>query len=249
MKSQTLIFDLDDTLIQCNKYFREAIDQFSTQIQDWFPLVSLEEIKEKQLEIDVKSVEKYGLNSARFPESLVSTYVFYSKKYNRAAKESEVQRVRTIGQSVFQVEVQPLPHMYEALNELQEDGHQLYLFTGGDDANQKRKVHQLELHTYFGDRVFIFNHKNTDALRQVIEKINYDPSATWVIGNSLKTDIIPGLELGLNTIHIPAELEWNYNNKIETSVQNKEKLMTLKSLMEIPKFIRDHSCESDDIAL
>jgi putative hydrolase of the HAD superfamily len=246
MRSQTLIFDLDDTLIQCNKYFKEAINQFAIQIHEWFPKVSIEEIKEKQLEIDIKSVEKFGLNSARFPESLVSTYVFFSKKYDRVVKESEVQRIRTIGQSVFQVEVQPLPHMYEALNELQEDGHQLYLFTGGDDANQKRKVHQLELHTYFEDRVFIFNHKNTDALRQVIGKIKYDPNTTWVIGNSLKTDITPGLELGLNTIHIPAELEWNYNNKIETNVQYKGKLRTLKSLREIPKFIRDNCYESGE---
>ncbi|WML42404.1 HAD family hydrolase [Neobacillus sp. PS3-40] len=243
MKSQTLIFDLDDTLIQCNEYFREATNKFANQIHEWFPSVSIEEINEKQLEIDVKSVEENGLNSARFPESLVSTYVFFSERHNREVKESEVQRIRTIGQSVFQVEVQPLPHMYEALNELQEDGHQLYLFTGGDEANQNRKVHQLELFTYFEDRIFIFNYKNTDALKKVLDKIECDYDATWVIGNSLRTDILPGLELGLNTIHIPAELEWNYNNNIETNVQNNGKMRTLKSLRELPQFIRENSYE------
>jgi putative hydrolase of the HAD superfamily len=212
-------------------------------MHDWFPLESIEKINEKQREIDVKSVEKYGLNSARFPESLVSAYVFFSEKYNRAVKESEVQRIRTIGQSVFQVEVQPLPYMYEVLNELQEDGHELYLFTGGDEVNQNRKVHQLELFTYFQDRIFIFNHKNTDALRQVLEKIKCDHDATWVIGNSLKTDITPGLELGLNTIHIPAKLEWNYNNNIETNIHNNGKMRTLKSLRELPQFIRENSYE------
>ncbi|MEH7372039.1 uL15m family ribosomal protein, partial [Priestia megaterium] len=71
MQKQTLIFNLDDTLVHCNKYFRDTINAFVAQLQEWFENLTKEEIKQKQLEIDLKSIEKYGLHSSRFPESLV----------------------------------------------------------------------------------------------------------------------------------------------------------------------------------
>src|SRR4051794_22267452 len=97
MKSQTLIFDLDDTLIECNKYFRDATNQFAKQMNEWFPTVTEEEIKDKQMEIDIKSIEIYGLNSSRFPESFISTYKYYCEKKNREVMESEIERVRIMG--------------------------------------------------------------------------------------------------------------------------------------------------------
>ncbi|WP_409302510.1 HAD family hydrolase [Peribacillus sp. SCS-155] len=248
MNPQTLIFDLDDTLIECNKYFRDATNQFAEQMQIWFPDVSENDIKAKQLEIDIKSIEIHGLNSSRFPESFVSAYQHYCKQFKRETKESEMERVRSIGLQVFQIEVEAFPYMYEVLNELQEDGHELYLFTGGDEANQSRKIIQLELETYFGDRVFIVTHKNTEALRKVLKTIKCDLRSTWMIGNSLRTDISPALELGLNTIHIPSEIEWSYNNSLEANQPALGKAMTIPSLRELPQFIRDNSYESCDFA-
>ncbi|PLS18090.1 HAD family hydrolase [Bacillus sp. M6-12] len=244
MKPQTLIFDLDDTLIECNKYFRDATSEFAEQMHEWFPNVTKEEIKEKQLEIDIKSIEKYGLNSSRFPESLVNTYKYYCEKQGREVKDSEIESVRIIGLKVFQIEVQAFPYMYEVLNELREDGHHLYLFTGGDKANQSRKIIQLELETYFEDRVFISNHKNADALKKVLEKVKCSRESTWMIGNSLKTDISPALELGINTIHIPSDIEWSYNNKLDANVQQLGRIKTIKKLTDLPKFIRENSLES-----
>lgn len=241
MKRQTLILDLDDTLIHCNKYFRDAVNHFASQLQEWFPKLTKKEIKEKQLEIDIKSVEKHGLHSSRFPESLATTYKYFCEINNRATNEEEIERVRIIGQEVFQIEVQPFPSMYEVLQELQSEGHQLYLFTGGDEANQNRKIIQLELETYFEDRVFIFEHKNTEALKQVLDSINYDKKSTWMIGNSLKTDIQPAIELGINAVHIPAELEWTFNNSFEIDEDSTKNFYTLKTLKDVPRFIREHA--------
>ncbi|RFU70108.1 HAD family hydrolase [Peribacillus saganii] len=244
MNPQTLIFDLDDTLIECNKYFRDATNKFADQMHEWFPNVSKEQIKEKQLEIDIKSIEKYGLNSSRFPESLVNTYKYYCDSEGREEKDSEMESVRIIGLQVFQIEVQAFPYMYEVLNELKEDGHRLYLFTGGDEANQSRKIIQLELETYFEDRVFIANHKNADALRKVLETVECSRESTWMIGNSLKTDISPALELGINTVHIPSDIEWSYNNNLDANVQQLGRVKTIKKLTDLPRFIRENSFES-----
>lgn len=239
MNQQTLILDLDDTLIHCNKYFTQAKNEFVKNIKEWIKTPSDEEILQKQLEIDLKSVEIHGLVSEKFPESLVTTYIYFCHKYGKGIKANEIEQVRNIGQSVFETEVEPFPYMYDALNKLQEDGHQLYLFTGGDIKNQTRKILQLGLEAYFDNRVFISQHKNNKALQKVLNKIPSNKNSIWMIGNSLKTDIKPAIELGINAIHIPAEIEWSYNI-VDIDMEQKGTFAELPSLLDLPVFFREY---------
>lgn len=240
MNQQTLILDLDDTLIHCNKYFVESRKRFANVMKKWFTSVSKQEILEKQSEIDIKGVEKNGLHSSLYTQSLVATYRYFCRRFGRRLKGSEINQIDKIGQSVFQRKVKPFPYMYEILEILQEDGHQLYLFTGGDEENQRRKITQLGLTDYFEDRIFIFEHKNTDGLQQILNKINTDKKTIWMIGNSLKTDIKPAIELGINSIHIPAEIEWSYNI-VDIEIEPSGTFAQLKSLVHLPEFIREQA--------
>jgi putative hydrolase of the HAD superfamily len=239
MKQQTLILDLDDTLIHCNKYFAESKDHFVKQMQVWFPALDSETILQKQLEIDLKGVEKHGLHSSVYIDSLITTYQYFCIKNKRKIKTKEREQIRKIGKSVFERPVQPLPYMHEVLNQLQTDGHPLYLFTGGDHQNQRRKIRQLELEKYFEDRIFIYKHKNTDTLKEVLNKIKAEKKSTWMIGNSLKTDIKPAIELGINAIHIPSELEWSYNI-VDIEINPNGTLAELGTLLDLPDFLREY---------
>ncbi len=242
LESQTLIFDLDDTLVHCNKYFKNAVDEFVEQIQEWFDHLSKEEIRKRQIEIDIKSVKEHGLHSSRFPESLATTYMSFCTECDRNNEKEKLQIVKNIGKSVFQIEVQPFPDMYDVLNTLKDEGHSMYLFTGGDEPNQNRKIMQLELEEYFKNNVYIFEHKNADALRKVIEEIKITPKSTWMIGNSLRTDIQPAIDLEINAIHIPSDIEWAYNKKnLEIETEFKGKFIELKSLKDLPNYIRGHA--------
>ncbi|MEH7491350.1 HAD family hydrolase [Neobacillus niacini] len=240
MNQQTLILDLDDTLIHCNKYFEQAKNEFVKKIKEWIKTPSDEEIKQKQLEIDLKSVEIHGLLSEKFPESLVATYFYFCQKYGKGLKANEVAQVRNIGRSVFETDVEPFPYMYDVLNKLQEDGHQLHLFTGGDVKNQTRKIKQLGLEPYFEERVYISQHKNNKALKKVINKIPASKKSIWMIGNSLKTDIKPAIELGINAIHIPSEIEWSYNI-VDLEMEQKSTFAELPSLLDLPVFFREYA--------
>ncbi|MCL6570109.1 MAG: HAD family hydrolase [Bacillus sp. (in: Bacteria)] len=238
MNHQTLILDLDDTLIHCNKYFKESRNRFAKQMQKWFKLLSKEEIIEKQAEFDIGEVAQHGLHSSVYPHALVLTYQYFCGKCGREMKETEMNQIRTIGQSVFKKKVQPFPYMYKILNRLQKDGHHLHLFTGGDEANQYRKIEQLGLQDYFEKRIFIHEHKNTAALEKVLTKIKADKKNTWMIGNSLKTDIKPAMELGLNAIHIPAEIEWSYN-MVDFDIYQQASFTQLKSLVHLPAYLNE----------
>jgi putative hydrolase of the HAD superfamily len=242
MEKQNILFNLDDTLSYCNRYFNQVIDEFADQMTTWFNSITKEEIKQKQLQIDVEAISQHGLVSERFPESFVGSYIYFCDLTGREMKKDEIQYLRELGFKVFEIPVEPIPYMNETLKRLKEEGHELYLHTGGDEANQRKKIAQLELTTYFEHRIFISEHKDTTALSDILKTINADPKVTWMVGNSLRTDIVPALEMNIHAIYIPAENEWQYN-LVEVNVEHNSAFLTINSLQEVPDVIYKHTNE------
>jgi putative hydrolase of the HAD superfamily len=239
MKKQNILFNLDDTLSYCNRYFNLVIDEFTDQMMSWFDLITEEDIKQKQLQLDLAAISEHGLKSDRFPESFVGTYKYYCDLTEREKKNDEIQYLRELGFKVFEIPVEPIPYMNETLQRLKEEGHELYLHTGGDEANQRRKITQLELTTFFEHRIFISEHKDTTALSDILKTIKTDPNVTWMVGNSLRTDIVPALEMDIHAIYIPAESEWQYN-MVEVNIEHSSAFFTVESLQEVPDVIDKH---------
>lgn len=239
MQKQNIIFNLDDTLVYCNRYFNKVIGEFTDQMIIWFHSLTKEQIKQKQLEIDLESIDEHGLTSGRFPESFIGAYKYFCDLTGKEKVKQEIEFLRELGFKVFNIPVEPLPYMNETLQQLKEAGHELYLHTGGDEENQRRKITQFELSTYFEHRIFISEHKDTTALSDILKTIDADPKITWMVGNSLRTDIVPALELNINAIYIPAEVEWKYN-VVEVKVEPKAAFLTLHSLHDVPTAIHKH---------
>ncbi|MEH7276048.1 HAD family hydrolase [Neobacillus vireti] len=244
MLKQNILFNLDDTLSYCNRYFSLVIDEFAEQMMAWFDSSTEEEIKQKQLQLDVAAISEYGLKSERFPESFVGTYKYFCDLTGREKKEDEIQYLRRLGFKVFEIPVEPIPYMNETLQRLKKEGHELYLHTGGDEANQRRKISQLELTIFFEHRIFISEHKDTTALSDILKTIKADPNVTWMVGNSLRTDIVPALEMDIHAIYIPAESEWKYN-MVEVNVEHRSDFITVDSLQEVPDVI--YRCIQDQM--
>jgi putative hydrolase of the HAD superfamily len=236
MKKQNILFNLDDTLSYCNRYFNLVIDEFADQMMTWFDSITEKDIKQKQLQLDVAAISEHGLKSDRFPESFVGTYQYYCDLTGKEKNKDEIHYLRELGFKVFEIPVEPIPHMNETLQRLKENGHELYLHTGGDKANQRRKISQLELTTFFEHRIFISEHKDTTALSDILKTIKADPTVTWMVGNSLRTDIVPALELDIHAIYIPAEIEWQYN-MVDVNVDHNSAFITVNSLQEVPDVI------------
>jgi putative hydrolase of the HAD superfamily len=247
MQKQNILFNLDDTLSYCNRYFNLVINQFADQMMAWFDSIKAEDIKQKQLQLDVAAISEHGLKSDRFPESFVGTYQYYCDLVGREKKKDEIQYLRELGYKVFDIPVEPIPHMNETLQRLKEEGHELYLHTGGDEANQRRKITQLELTTFFEHRIFISEHKDTTALSDILKTIKADPDVTWMVGNSLRTDIVPALELDIHAIYIPAENEWQYN-MVEVNVDHNSVFLTVDSLQEVPDVIAKTYPRSNNVS-
>lgn len=242
MKPQTLIFDLDDTLIHCNKYFLEAIDTFADILLGWFgdEQFSADEIKDKQQEIDLAYVEREGFVPTHFPLSFIDTYQYFAKKSEHDVQDEE--RIRTLlelGMSVYEKEIESYPHMNETLKKLEQEGHVLCLYTGGDTLVQQKKIQKIGLEQFFKDRIYIEQHKNSEALARILERDKFDRHNTWMIGNSVRTDIVPALENGIHAIHIPAEKEWSFNI-VPVTIEPKGAYLAVKQLRDIPAAIEQY---------
>jgi putative hydrolase of the HAD superfamily len=241
MKKQTLLFDLDDTLIYCNKYFDFVIDQFADLMEMWFHSypIAIQEIKEKQAQIDLERVLTSGFAPDHFPQSFVDTYEFFADSTGREKLADEIERLLELGKGVYGHSIEPYPFMIETLSELEAEGHELHLYTGGEVTIQMRKVTEGGLQRFFGDRIHVARHKTIDFLEALIQKHGFDRTSTWMIGNSLRTDVTPALKAGIHTIYMPAVQEWSFNI-VDVDVEPQGAFLTLSSLREIPEAIRSY---------
>lgn len=243
MSKQTILFDLDDTLIHCNKYFDQVLDSFAGLMLRWFAdyRLTAEEVKQKQYEIDSAGVHALGFAAGHFPHSLVETYEYFSAQTGRPTAEHERAQLTTLGKSVYEFpEIEPYPNVTETLDALSERGHHLFLYTGGDPDIQTAKVTRMGLDAYFGDRLFVSAHKTTDVLESILSRQRFDRNHTWMIGNSIRTDVVPALETGINAIHIPAITEWQFNI-VDIHIKPRRAFLQLDRLLDVPPAIQRFS--------
>ncbi|WP_408635368.1 HAD family hydrolase [Paenibacillus selenitireducens] len=239
---QQIMFDLDDTLVYTNKYFYLIIEQFLDLMETWFHTydVTAKQFKQKQIEIDLARVSRDGFVSEHFPESFVDTYRYFSTLLGRTVHSSEENLLYKLGLSVYEQPVEPYPGMLETLTHLRDEGHQLYLYTGGEIVIQQRKIEAMKLHDFFDDRIYIRQHKNQEALEAILTDGKFDRTRTWMIGNSLRTDITPALTAGIRTIYIKQENEWKFNI-VDYKLGPDATMYTIKSLSEVPNVIAKHT--------
>lgn len=190
---------------------------------------------------------RLGFDPNHFPESFVETYDYFSDLTGRPKNSDEIARLTEIGRTVYGHSIEPYPGMKETLIQLETEGHELHLYTGGDRMIQMRKVTEADLERFFGSNIHVTRHKTDEYLEQLITEQQFERKSTWMIGNSLRTDVTPALKAGLNTIFMPALQEWIYN-QVDIDTEPQGAFLTLASLYEIPEAIRSYlSSTSSDM--
>lgn len=238
---QQIMFDLDDTLVYCNKYFNFILDQFADEMTTWYSPAGITRasIMEKQTEIDIARVHVQGFKSEHFPQSFIDTYRYFQSLTGRSPSPLEEEKLWKLGISVYEQEVEPYPMMEETLDALANRGHELHLYTGGDILIQNRKIELMKLERYFEDRIYVRQLKNTAALEQILTERGFDRGNTWMIGNSIRTDVLPALQCGINAVYLKQETEWTYN-VIPIDESPKGALLTLTALPQVPPAIHSY---------
>jgi len=196
-----LVFDADDTLWENNIYFERAFDEFC-EFLDHSKLTPVQ-IRDVLNEIELVNAKVHGYGSKNFGRNLQQAYKHLAE---REIRSGDLERIMGLAERILEQPVEVIEGVEETLAELAQR-HELTLFTKGHPEEQKMKVDRSGLGGYF-THTAIVKEKDAPAYQRLIEERRFDPAATWMIGNSPKSDINPALDAGLNAVLIPHPHTW-----------------------------------------
>jgi putative hydrolase of the HAD superfamily len=223
---QTLLFDADDTLWENNIYFERAIAAFISYLDH--RTHTPEEVRAhlNRVEHDTIAAHGYGLKS--FRRSLVACFEQLTDASVSAEKHACILR---FVQSIAEHAIETLPGVDATLAELAMR-HRCILVTKGDTVEQRDKLARSGLAPHFA-AVEVLPEKTAAAYRTLVANHCCDPSRTWMIGNSPKSDINPALAAGLHAVFLPHDFTWVLEDEAVTQPVPDQCLLELAAFADL----------------
>ena len=151
-----------------------------------------------------RNMQLFGYGAKSFMLSMIETAIQLT---NGAVTGHDIQQILDMGKDLLRYPIEPLPGVVEVLTELRRRGHRLMLLTKGDLFDQESKIARSGLGDLF-DHVEIVSEKDEATYQRLLARYNALPGEFVMIGNSLKSDILPVAQLGFRAIHIPFHATW-----------------------------------------
>lgn len=196
----TIGFDADDTLWQNEQYYRLTEEHFRELLADF---AEGPKISERLLEAEKRNLSHYGFGIKGFTLSMIETAIEITEG---KVPTSVIAQILDTGRDLLSHPVETMPHVRETLEALS-GNYLLVLITKGDLFDQERKLAQSGLGDFF-DAVEIVSEKTAVTYRRVFSKVGDGPERAMMVGNSLKSDIVPAIAAGSYGVFVPHELTW-----------------------------------------
>lgn len=230
----TFIFDYDDTLAFNQHYYSYSQLGLVKLVLDRLgpKAPNAPAILNRQVEIDKELVTNMGFQMERFPESFRKVYTEISQRMGRKDRAGE-KRAYQLGMKVFDAKRWAKAGLVfgaaETLDFLQGKGEELMLFTAGDNRVQEQKIDVTGVKKWFRHEVYVVPRKDEHVLRGIIGQRNRE--RTWMVGNSMRSDILPALRVGIGAVHIPQDT-WVYETEHDPAPESR-RFFTLKHITEL----------------
>ena len=223
MNPKIIAFDADDTLWHNEPYFDEAQERFCQLFQDY---ASSQEILGLILNHQVKNLPLYGFGIKAFTLSMIEVALQLT---NHQISGKGIEQIITIGKDLLQKPVELLPNVEDVLKELN-GKYKLVVATKGDLKDQHRKLHDSGIGHYF-HHIEVLSDKAELDYSKMFGRLECKANDFLMIGNSLKSDVLPILNLGGFGIHIPYHTTWEYE-KIDFEIEHKN-FLALSNVKEV----------------
>lgn len=225
MSIQVIAFDADDTLWVNEPYFQETEQLFCQLLEDYLPQHT---VSRELLQTEIQNLPLYGYGIKAFLLSMIETAIRISDGTIRA---EVIEKIIGYGKAMLQKPIELLDGVEEALAALK--GHyKLIVATKGDLLDQERKLKASGLEHYF-HHIEIMSDKGEADFLKLIRHLDIEPGAFLMIGNSLKSDILPVLNIGGHGIHVPYHTTWAHE-KMDVNIEH-EQFRQAESLREVVK--------------
>lgn len=227
MKLKIIAFDADDTLWDNELFFRETENRFCALFEDYLPQHSVER---ELLQVELKNISLYGYGIKAFMLSMIETAIGITDK---KVKAEVIEKIIGFGQELLNKPVTLIDGVEEVLKALKPK-YRLVLATKGDLLDQERKLKKSGLIDYFHHTEIMSEKKEADYAK-LIKHLDIQPAELMMIGNSLKSDILPVLNLGGHAIHIPYHVTWAHEH-VDAEINN-DKFRQVTSVREVLNYL------------
>jgi len=216
-------FDADDTLWINEPLYQETEKQFCKILN---PYLAEEETTQELFRTEMQNLEMYGYGAKGFLLSMIETALRISEK---KIPTTEISRILELGKNLLNEPIKLLDNVELVLQKLKPK-YKLILATKGDLLDQERKLHKSGLTEYF-HHIEIMSDKHENNYKKLIRSLDINPEEFVMIGNSVRSDILPVINIGAKAIHVPFEVMWQHEKHHDEP--GKDKFITVNSLTEV----------------
>ncbi|UJH66948.1 HAD family hydrolase [Allomuricauda sp. SCSIO 65647] len=221
-------FDADDTLWVNETYFREAEERFAELLENY---ETKNKIDQELFKIEMKNLELYGYGIKGFVLSMVECALDLS---NTKISQETISKILHLGKEMIAKPVELLDGVEEVLQKLA-DKYRLIVLTKGDLLDQERKLKRSGLSKYF-HHVEVLSDKKEENYSNLLEHLNIAHEEFLMIGNSLKSDVLPILNIGAKAVHVPFHTTWAHELVSEEEIVNDH--LKLNRITDILKYLK-----------
>jgi putative hydrolase of the HAD superfamily len=225
-------FDADDTLWHNEVIFEKVHERYRALLAHYHDAATVDRTL---FATEVRNLERYGYGVKGFTLSAIETAIQLTSGRIRA---EEIQQLIELGHEMLDHPVELLEGVQETLDALA-PAHRLILITKGDLRDQERKLRKSGLAAYF-KAVEIVSEKDREAYAAIFRRHDLAPERFLMVGNSVKSDILPVLDLGAAGAHVPYHILWAAE-RVEDPPADAKRFYRLKTLRELPDVIRQLS--------
>ncbi|RPH30627.1 MAG: HAD family hydrolase [Bacteroidales bacterium] len=227
-KIKVIGFDADDTLWENEPYYRETEDKFCELLKEY---LTKEKITEELFNTEINNLELYGYGIKAFTLSLVETAIRVS---SARIPTSTIMSIIELGKDQLNKPNHLLDGVSNVLESLQKN-YKLIVATKGDLLDQEKKLKKSNLLKYF-HHIEIMSDKQIDSYNDLLKRLDIEPHEFLMVGNSLKSDIVPILNLGGYGVYIPFHVTWKHEYHDEEDIKN-DRFYKVNSIKELPKLL------------
>lgn len=195
-----IAFDADDTLWHNERFYLDAQNRFAQMLSQYH---KAEWINERLYQTEIRNIQHFGYGIKAFALSMIETAVELTEG---RISGKDIQTLINLAREMLSADVQLLDHVAATIPQLAKI-HRLMVITKGDLLDQETKVIRSGLGEYF-QYIEVVSHKTRESYERVLKRYAIAPENFLMVGNSLRSDILPVLELGGQTVYIPYETTW-----------------------------------------
>ena len=225
MQIKVIAFDADDTLWVNEPYFYETERHFCQLLEDYLPHHT---VSRELLKVEIQNLSLYGYGIKSFMLSMIETAL---KVSNKTITLDAIEKIIELGRELLEKPIELIEGVEEVLIQLKKK-HRLVVATKGDLLDQERKLKNSGVEHYF-HHIEIMSDKQEKDYRKLIRHLDIKPEEFLMVGNSLKSDVLPVLAIGGKGYHIPYHTTWAHE-QVEHTIEHPhfKQLSGIKELLQ-----------------